>query len=145
MRERNVVRPSLTLGMAGLFIAVLAGCSSQTSDSTEAGPYSGGDVVGTWVGTYSGFNADDEYVTWDVELEFNESEGVGFRGYRSFVDELLNPASTYVKGVITADGHVTMHESDSVFQGTLAGTTMSGTFLGAGETQSIFVVELTKE
>lgn len=140
-----MISRSLILGVAALSIAVLAGCSNQTSSSTQAGPYSGNDVVGTWVGTYSGFNSNDEYVTWDMELEINESEGVGFRGYRSFVDELMNPATTYVKGVVAADGHVTMHESDSVFQGTLDGTELKGTFLGAGDTQSIFVVDLTKQ
>lgn len=139
------MRRWLIVGLAAFSTAVLAGCSTQTSTSTQVGPYSGGDLVGTWTGTYSGFNSADEYVTWDMELEITESEGVGFRGYRSFVDEFLNPASTYVKGVVTTDGHVTMHESDSVFQGTLDGTELNGTFLGAGETQSIFVVKLTKE
>lgn len=135
----------MMLVAAGISATVLVGCSTQPGASGDVGPYSGSDAVGTWVGTYTGINTDDEYVTWDMQIDIDESDGVSFRGYRSFVDELLEPATTYVKGVVTADGQLTMHESDSVFQGTLSDEMITGTFLGAGDAESIFVVELTKE
>lgn len=132
------------MGSVLLGAVALTGCSQQ-QEASETTSVAAEDMVGTWVGTYAGFSREDEYVTWEVTLEFTEVDGVGFRGYRNFIDEFLEPASEYVKGVVTPEGHVTMLESDSVFEGELDGSQLVGTFRGAGDAQSVFVVSLTKE